>query len=39
MASHEALLEADHAQPVGEVTVKEDDPPPLADDAEVGVSE
>ena len=30
MTSHDALLEADHAHPVVDVTVKEDAPPPLA---------
>ena len=37
--SHDWLLVAVHAQPVAEVTVKLDDPPAAAGDAEVGVSE
>ena len=36
--THDALLDAVHAQPVVDVTVKVDDPPPLAKDADAGVS-
>jgi hypothetical protein len=35
--SQDALLDALHAHPVVELTVKVDDPPPLANDAELGV--
>jgi hypothetical protein len=37
-ASHDALLDAVDAQPVVVVTVNVDDPPPVANEAEVGVS-
>ena len=36
--SHDAPLDAVHAQPVVVLTVKVDDPPPVANEAEVGVS-
>ena len=35
--NHDALLDAVHAQPVVELTLKFDEPPPLAKDAELGV--
>jgi hypothetical protein len=38
MVSHDAPLDAVHVQPVVVVTVKVDDPPPVANEAEVGVS-